>query len=48
MARFSDLEDMSDGPMILESRLNNDAFLGGSEGGNYGGDSFDDDDEVPF
>ncbi len=49
MARFSDLEDVSDGPMILESRINSDSFLGGggSENDDYGSGSYNEDD-IPF
>ncbi len=47
MARFSDVEEMSDGPMILESRINSDSFLGGNDTDGGGTGSYDDDD-IPF
>ena len=49
MARFSDLENVDAGPMILESKINSDSYLGGAPGG--GGSEFNtgnENDDFPF
>lgn len=50
MAKFSDLEDMDNGPLVLESKLNNDQFLGGDHSMDSGGGFSNDpnDDDIPF
>jgi len=50
MAKFSDLEDMDNGPLVLESKLNNDQFLGGDHSMDGGGGFSNDpnDDDIPF
>ena len=44
MAKFSDLEDVNSGPLVLESKLNNDQFLDPDQG--FATDNADD--EMPF
>jgi replicative DNA helicase len=50
MARFSDLAEVDNGPLVLESKLNNDQFLGGSSSEPNASpfDNDNNDDDIPF